>query len=523
MSPMKRAVTRALSGVNGRRPCLTAPGAALSGLMAVACSGASVAAPTDGGVESRPDAQITGRSPMLLEAGDAAAPQASPDGAAGRSGPTDVLVSDSTQAGPGNSHGSPGVVVDGFGNVVVAFDSTSEDLTVHAVGWSRSTNHGDSFTDQGSFPDPMSGQVTDNYGYPCVARDAIIGDLYVASLGAGPNVPNAIAFFVSASAGARFNPALNAADPNLAPDDYIDFPAIAVDEAPGYSQGSVYVAYADFVGGGASSVKLRLSTYTDHAFAVTEVVSPALGTGDEASMPSVAVGPDHGLSIAYYSQIGEKPSVSVVSSADQGQHFGSPVVAAALHMPIAAGTFSGNLGLVGQGADGGAAPVDLYSAPQLAANPASGALYIAYVDATQGDKANIYFTQSADHGASWSTPVRVNDDATASDQFLPALAVSPDGARLAIGFYDRRDDAANRLADRYGVTASISGSTVTFAPNFRVSPAPFPVMVENPFLSPGYFSIHTSMAADATYFYDAYTDARDGHLDIRLGRYGLQY
>ena len=106
---------------------------------------------------------------------------------------------------------------------------------------------------------------------------------------------------------------------------------------------------------------------------------------------------------------------------------------------------------------------------------------------------------------------------------MPALAVSPDGTRLAIGFYDRRDDAANLLANRYGVTASVSGSTVTFGPNFRVSPAPFPVLVENPLLSPGYFSIHTSMGADATYFYDAYTDALDGHLDVRLGRYGREY
>jgi hypothetical protein len=473
---------------------------------------------TGSGVEPSSDGAVEGQATgSALESGSPV------DSAAALSGPTDVLVSDSTQAGPGNSHGSPSLVVDGLGNVAVVFDATDEDLTVHAVGWSRSTNGGASFTDQGSFPDPADGGVTDNYGYPCIARDAVIGNLYVASLGSGPNTSNAIAFNISPSAGARFNPALNAADPNLASSDFIDFPAIAVDNASGYTQGLVYIVYADFVGGGTSAVKLRLSTYTDHAFAVTEVVSPALGTGDEASLPSVAVAPDHGLSILYYSQVGNTASVSVVSSTDQGEHFGSPVVVAPLHMPLVAGAFSGGLGLSGQGADGGVAPVDLYSAPQLAINPASGALYAVFVDATQGDKANIYFTQSADRGATWRTPVQVNDDATSNDQFLPALAVSPDGARLAIDFYDRRDDAANLLANRYGVTASVSGSTVTFGPNFRVSPSPFPVLVDNPLLSPGYFSIHTSMAVDATYFYDAYTDARDGHLDIRLARYGERY
>ncbi len=483
--------------------------------------GASVG--QEGGASGEKDESVRDGGTDRERADDAGPKGLLVNGAAALSGPTDVLVSDSTQAGPGKSHGSPGIVVDGFGNVDVVFDATDGDLTVHAVGWSRSTNSGASFTDQGSFPDPTSGGVTDDYGYPCIARDAIISNLYVASLGSGPNVPNAVAFFVSPSAGARFDPALNAADPNLGSSDYVDFPAIVVDNAAGDAQGLVYVAYADFVGGGASAVKLRLSTYTDHAIAVTEVVSPALGTGDQASLPSVAVGPDHGLAIVYYSQVGGAPSVSIVSSNDQGQHFGAPVVVAPLHISVAAGTLSGDLGLSGQGPDGGVAPVDLYSAPQLAANPVSGALYAVFVDAAQGDKANIYFTQSADRGSTWSTPLRVNDDTTYNDQFLPAMAVSPDGARLAVGFYDRRDDAANLLANRYEVTANISGSAVTFGPNFRVSPSPFPVLVENPYLTPGYFSIHTSMAADATYFYDAYTDARDGHLDVRLARYGERY
>ncbi len=498
-------------------------GAGIVATAATACLG-SARVVADAGDERPAEAQGTGPNARDADRGDADARDGSlPENPAAHSGPIEVLVSDSAQAGPGNSHGSPGIVVDGVGNVAVVFDDTDGDLALHASGWSRSTNSGASFTDQGSFPDPTNGQVTDNYGYPCIARDAIIDNLYVASLGSGPGIPNALAFFVSPSAGARFNPALNAADPNLAPSDFINFPAIAVDNSPGSTQGLVYVAYSDFVGGGASSVKLRLSAYSDHGFAITEVVSPALGTGDQASLPSVAVAPDHDVGIAYYSQISETPSVCFVSSTDEGQHFGPPVTVAALHMPIRAGTFSGDLGLRGQGADGGTAPVELYSSPQLAANPVSGALYVVFVDATQGDNANIYFTQSVNAGSSWSTPIRVNDDATANDQFLPALAVSADGTHLAIDFYDRRDDPANQLASRYGVSATLSRSTVTFGPNFRVSSSPFPVLVENPFLSPGYFSIRTSMAADATYFYDAYTDATDGHLEVRLGRYGLRY
>lgn len=508
--------------------------------LAVAAGGALAGcSASSGGVAEagRPAASVSGSSEIrgAGEAPDASsdagsrsedATSSGVDALAAGSAPTLVLVN-AASAGAGRTHTSPSMVAGGVGHdVIAAFDDTDEDLTVHAVGWARSADDGASFTDEGHFPDPPAGGVADNYGFPCVARDAIIGDVYVAALGSAPTAPNAIAFFVSSNAGVTFNPALNAADPNLSAADYVDFPAIAVDNTSGWTQGLVYVAYADFVDGGSSSVKLRLSTYTNHAFAVTEVVSPALESGGEASLPSVAVAPDGAVVIAYYAQASGSgdPSVAVVRSSDQGQHFGAPVTVAPLHMPIVPGSFNGSLGLDGTGVDGGASPVDAYSSPQLAANPVSGALYLAYVDATEDDRSNVYFVQSTDQGSSWSVPVRVNDDVTTHDQFLPALGLSLDGARLAIDFYDRRDDAANLSANRYGVTAGISGSAVTFGSNFRVSSLPFPVRVgADPYLASTYFSIRSSMAADPSYFYDAYADTLDGNLDVRLARYGIRY
>jgi hypothetical protein len=269
-------------------------------------------------------------------------------------------------------------------------------------------------------------------------------------------------------------------------------------------------------------VKLRLTTYLNHDFAVTEVVSPE--PGDEASLPSVAVSPDHAVSIAFYRQVAGSPAVAVVRSTDQGQHFAPPVVVATLHVPVAAGSFNGDLGLEGQTVDGGAAPVALYPSPQLAANPATGALYVAYVDAAGSDRANVLLVHSEDDGATWSSPIVVNDDATTRDQFLPSLAVSPDGTRLAVGFSDRREDPANRAIQRYEATATIAGSTLTFGANFRVSGAASPVLVgADPYLKPDYFAVRASMATDGDSFYDAYTDARSGSLAVHLARFGVQY
>ena len=106
---------------------------AVSSVLAMSCSGGSVGASSDAGVESRTDARAEPTNTTDVEPGDAAAQRPAPDSAAERSGPTDVLVSDSTRAGPGDSHASPGIVVDAFGNVVVVFDATDQDLTVHAT------------------------------------------------------------------------------------------------------------------------------------------------------------------------------------------------------------------------------------------------------------------------------------------------------------------------------------------------------------------------------------------------------
>jgi hypothetical protein len=73
----------------------------------------------------------------------------------------------------------------------------------------------------------------------------------------------------------------------------------------------------------------------------------------------------------------------------------------------------------------------------------SGHVYMAY---EEWDFANgqmdVKFTQSTNGGATWSTPVKVNDNPesaalTYTDQFQPTVAAGPGGA-VAIAFYDRR-------------------------------------------------------------------------------------
>jgi len=67
-----------------------------------------------------------------------------------------------------------------------------------------------------------------------------------------------------------------------------------------------------------------------------------------------------------------------------------------------------------------------------------GHLYLTYED-WDGQQMDVKFTYSTDYGFTWSTPVRVNDNADylSNDQFQPSVAQGPGGA-LAVAFYDRR-------------------------------------------------------------------------------------
>jgi hypothetical protein len=82
--------------------------------------------------------------------------------------------------------------------------------------------------------------------------------------------------------------------------------------------------------------------------------------------------------------------------------------------------------------------------PNIAVEPKSGRLYVAWGDYRNGD-IDIFIASSDNRGATWTAPTRVNDDPlhNGKDQFMQWLTVDPaDGAVYSV-FYDRRGDSAN--------------------------------------------------------------------------------
>jgi hypothetical protein len=70
-----------------------------------------------------------------------------------------------------------------------------------------------------------------------------------------------------------------------------------------------------------------------------------------------------------------------------------------------------------------------------------GRIYVSWSDYSSGD-VDVFVASSADHGRTWSAPVRVNNDPihNGNDQFFQWMAVDPVSGAVNLIFYDRRID-----------------------------------------------------------------------------------
>ena len=100
-----------------------------------------------------------------------------------------------------------------------------------------------------------------------------------------------------------------------------------------------------------------------------------------------------------------------------------------------------------------------------------GSVYVNWIDERNGDT-DVFIAGSRDGGASWSAPVRVNDDPRDNKrpQLFTWMAVDPSDGSVNVVFLDRRDTQGTRNA--VTLARSIDGGK-TFT-NHRVNRPPFP-------------------------------------------------
>ena len=203
---------------------------------------------------------------------------------------------------------------------------------------------------------------------------------------------------------------------------------VAVNDIPGDRyQDHVYAAWAVF-NGSATKVRMAISRDRGQTFdrAFTLSAPAQVGPAVTYVYPSVDAAGDVYVSVVSFPPSGKTSSIYVTRSTDDGRTWSRfvPAVPDVGILPAAAlpnTTFRDGI-------------VESFAASRT--HP--GHVYLTYEE-WDGAQFDVYFTQSVDRGATWTAPVRVNDNAdpAATDQFQPSVAEGPGGA-VAIAYYDRR-------------------------------------------------------------------------------------
>ena len=119
------------------------------------------------------------------------------------------------------------------------------------------------------------------------------------------------------------------------------------------------------------------------------------------------------------------------------------------------------------------------------------------------------FTCRSDDGTTWSTPVRVNDDAIGFDEFLPEVVVGADGCPY-VTWYDYREDTYGSRCQQYASRSTDGGAT--WQPNVKFTSAAgnFTTCLSNMAPNMGDYS---STLADNRYVRPAWSDGRGSNPD----------
>ncbi len=284
--------------------------------------------------------------------------------------------------------------------------------------------------------------IASNQGDPVFCADSL-GNFYLAVLSSGIRMLRSTDKGVSWTNLGNINNNANS-----------DKEWIAADQTGGIYQNHVYMSFVNFSTG--ASVDFWRSTNNAASWSFVG----NMGSGTPNPGPNICVGPSGRVYLAWYNGGGTGLRVST----DGGATF-SASVNASFHSNPGSVNSSGRFVLKTN--------IRVNGMPQIAVDMSStsrrGFVYNVYATNPPGpDAADIFCTRSTDGGLTWSSgsPVRVNDDATFTDQWMTDVSVDLQGRVWAFWWDSRNDVANNLMTETWGAVSTDGGLTFT---NFMIS------------------------------------------------------
>ena len=254
-------------------------------------------------------------------------------------------------------------------------------------------------------------------------------------------------------------------------------------------QQNVYVAYRLDVGA-APDVQIHVTASYDGGvtFVNDQIINDdSAGAGNDfSSFGMPAVGPNGELYVVW-DDFSNNPAFSQIMfdvSFDAGVNWGTDVQIATT--PV---TRNNANGLPASGRYTILAQPDrgILAVPSIAVDrtggPNNGRIYVTYTTVGGGGvfDTDVVLRFSDDDGANWSAPVTVNDDGGTNSQFHPWVSVDNCAGslgRVAVTWYDARNDAANGMVQNFHGVSEDGGAT--FQPNVQVSSGQSDQSTNNP-------------------------------------------
>ena len=341
----------------------------------------------------------------------------------------------------GTDFGEPYVATNpnDYRNSATAYNINNYYVTTNGIDWVKK---GVSFPGSSAIGDPVL--TYDSIGNLYYAQLYQIGSLY--GIWVAKSTDKGLTFSTAVSA---YSSTTGLADKEW----------ICADQTSGPYSNNLYLGWRQF---GSSGMRIVRSTNGGVTWS-----TPISLSGDQGAYVSVgANGSIQGGNIYFGCTSGN--SIRVYRSSDGGASFGAGVSAVT-------GILGPGTVCAGRNTMKNCIRTDYF--PRMAADnsytSSRGNVYVVYAANPVGtDLADVYLARSTDYGTTWSTPIRINDDATTTDQWMPAISVDKKSGKVFVYWYDSRNDpAGNLLTEMWGSHSTNGG--VSFVQNYKISNAQF--------------------------------------------------